>query len=187
MSETFTLIQGKWVLEKHFGYNTDYLFILETYFLQCCFGMFTQLVLCSSFRAYVHKYINNIDGATWPALHYSNLVEWWKHSLSTHTHNKKKNRHLNGLTYDHSVRAVSLGVLLALAHTAGAGLCLVGAQRLPLTLQTVLVLQVVLHVWLEENRHHLSHHFRRQARNMQKETEFISRHGCVRISKKELD
>lgn len=54
--------------------------------------------------------------------------------------NMNMNGHLNELTYDHGVRAVPLGVLITLPHTAGAGLCLVGAQGLPLTLQTVLVL-----------------------------------------------
>lgn len=56
------------------------------------------------------------------------------------------------LTGDHGVRAVPLGVVLALSHAAGAGLSLVGTQGLPLPLQTVLVLQVVLHVRLEGNR-----------------------------------
>lgn len=88
------------------------------------------------------------------------------------------NGHLSGLTYDHGIWAVPLGVLLALPHAADAGLCLVGAQGLPLTLQTVLVLQVVLHVWLEENRQHLSRHFKRQARTVQRPAEFISKHGC---------
>lgn len=54
------------------------------------------------------------------------------------------------LTYNNGIGAVPLGVLLALPHAAGAGLCLVGAQSFPLALQTVLVLQVVLHVRLEE-------------------------------------
>ena len=56
------------------------------------------------------------------------------------------------LTHDHSVRAVPLVVLLALPHITGAGLGLVAAQCLPLPLQTVLVLQVVLHVRLEDKR-----------------------------------
>lgn len=128
------------------------------------------------FGASVHKYINNIYEATWPCLDCSRLEDHTNMQKKTlkQTKNPKPNN-LNGLTCDHGVRAVPLGVLLALAHAAGAGLCLVGAQRLPLTLQTVLVLQVVLHVWLEENRHHLSHHFKRQARTVQ---EFSSRYGC---------
>lgn len=55
---------------------------------------------------------------------------------------------LPGLTCHHGVRAVPLGILLSPSHTAGAGLGLIGAQGLPLALQTVLVLQVVLHVRL---------------------------------------
>lgn len=69
----------------------------------------------------------------------------WEHSHSPKK-TQKLNGLLNGLTYDHGIRAVPLGVLLSLPHAAGAGLCLVGAQGLPLALQTVLVLQVVLHV-----------------------------------------
>lgn len=82
----------------------------------------------------------------------------------------------NGLTNNHSVWAVPLWVLLTPSHTAGTGLCLVRAQGLPLTLQTVLVLQVVLHVWLQENRHHFSHRFKQHTRASQKSAE--SKYGC---------
>lgn len=44
---------GFW--KKQFKYRslarlliTNYLFMFEAYFPQCCFGMFTQMVLCSS-------------------------------------------------------------------------------------------------------------------------------------------
>lgn len=54
----------------------------------------------------------------------------------------------DALTGHHGVRAVPLGVVLALTHATAAGLSLVGTQGLPLPLQTVLVPQVVLHVRL---------------------------------------
>lgn len=48
--------------------------------------------------------------------------------------------------------AVLLGVAILHADGSGVGLGLIGAQRLPLLLQAVLVLQVVLHVGLEGER-----------------------------------
>lgn len=115
-------------------------------------------------------------------LHCSALVNGGNILTAEHKERQKKKKiehgNLSGLTYDHGVWAVPLGVLLAPSHTAGAGFCLVGAQGLPLTLQTVLVLQVVLHVRLEENRHHLSSNFKQQARTIQKSAEFISKYGC---------
>lgn len=144
---------GFW--KKQFKYRslarlliTNYLFMFEAYFPQCCFGMFTQMVLCSSLE---HLFTNT--STTFTKLHDPawtvpdlRIVLTFLQKKTLKQTKKPKPNNLNGLTCDHGVRAVPLGVLLALAHAAGAGLCLVGAQRLPLTLQTVLVLQVVLHV-----------------------------------------
>lgn len=56
------------------------------------------------------------------------------------------------LTCHNSSGAVLLGVAIFHADGAGVGFCLIGTQRLPLLLQAVLVLQVILHVGLEEKR-----------------------------------
>lgn len=56
------------------------------------------------------------------------------------------------LTCYDSSGAVLLGVAVLHADGAGVGFCLIGAQRLPLLLQAVLVLQVILHVRLEEKK-----------------------------------
>lgn len=56
------------------------------------------------------------------------------------------------LTGDNSSGTVLLGVSVLHADGAGVGFRLIGTQRLPLLLQAVLVLQVVLHVGLEERR-----------------------------------
>lgn len=56
------------------------------------------------------------------------------------------------LTGQDGSRAVLLGVAVLQADGASAGLCLVGTQPLPLLLQPVLVLQVILHVGLGEER-----------------------------------
>lgn len=52
-------------------------------------------------------------------------------------------------TGQHSQGTVLGCVLLSLGHKRGIGLCLVGAQCLPLLLQPVLVLQMVFHVGLK--------------------------------------
>lgn len=56
------------------------------------------------------------------------------------------------LTRHNSSGTVLLGVAVLHADGAGVGLCLIGTQRLPLLLQAVLVLQVILHVGLGEER-----------------------------------
>lgn len=54
------------------------------------------------------------------------------------------------LTCNNSGGTVLLGVAILHADGAGVGFSLIGTQRLPLLLQAVLVLQVILHVGLEE-------------------------------------
>lgn len=133
------------------------------------FWLVSQLVSSSS------KHLFTTISATLMNMVCFPLDLWMVGTFSQQENTKKQNKtklngHLNGLTYDHGVWAVPLGVLLALPHAAGAGLCLVGAQGLPLTLQTVLVLQVVLHVRLEDNTDHLSSHFKGRAKTMQQKT-----------------
>lgn len=75
-------------------------------------------------------------------------TENYVHNLIKHL--KQQNAEFNqSLTRHHSRRAVLLCVAVSKAHGAGIGFSLVHAQRLPLLLQTVLILQVILHVRLK--------------------------------------
>lgn len=103
--------------------NTHYLFILRKYFPLFPLGMFIRLALCSFLEhVFTNTFLKLLE------LHDQlrmSFIKWWERSRRNIK--KKKHRLPNGLTCNHAIRAVPLGVLLALTHAAGAGLCLVGA------------------------------------------------------------
>lgn len=70
-------------------------------------------------------------------------------------------KHRQFLTCHHRCRSVLLGVAVLQADGAGVGFGLVSTQRLPLLFQTVLVLQVILHVGLQEKMEEGEHRLKR--------------------------
>lgn len=132
------------------------------YFPKYCSGLFTSLLLYSICLKKV------MQTHCWPFI--LPVLGMIRDTFTSRTEQKTKLTDLSKLTNDHGISSVPLGVLFALANAAGAGLGLVGAQRLPLALQTVLVLQVVLHVRLQGERRD---HFKQEARAKRKNNHFL--------------
>lgn len=136
-----------------------------------CFGsIFSKVLFWPVYQsAFIFHLFKESDANTLLTTH-SSLLEHDRDTFTSQTEQKRKLTGLSKLTNNHSISSVPLGVLFALANAAGAGLGLVGAQRLPLALQTVLVLQVVLHVRLQGE---WRDHFKQAARAKRKNNHFL--------------